>query len=180
MPWPALVATQHPEMVKAVVFAASQASKVPPDITQAPFIAGDLTRPESERLAVLRKAFFAPGHDGPQWLGGWHPDTLRMQREAAAAVPRSDYVGCGTAMVLEVFGAADPFKPKECWHKLRETLGDRVETIVIENRIARTVSRTATCDRDGNPALPCPTLKSLHRRQGLLRERTNGTRSDLP
>ena len=59
-----MVATDHPSLVEAVILAASQASKVAPEIASTPFIIGDLDRPEAERLAVLRKAFFALGRRG--------------------------------------------------------------------------------------------------------------------
>ena len=35
-----------------------------------PFSAGDPALPEEERLATLRLAFFAPGHDASIWLTG--------------------------------------------------------------------------------------------------------------
>ncbi len=33
--------------------------------------------------------------------------------------------------MLDVFGAEDPFKPKDCWQELRDQFGDRVTTSVI-------------------------------------------------
>ena len=104
-----MVATDHPDLVTAVILAASQASKVPPEIASTPLLAGDLSRPEAERLEALRRAFFAPGHDARPWLARWYPATLRMQHEAAQAVPLSVYWACGQAPMLEVFDALDPF-----------------------------------------------------------------------
>ena len=128
-----MVATDHPDVVQAVVLAASQASKVPEDVAKAPFLAGDPAIPEPDRLAVLRKAFFAPGHDACIWLEGWYPETLRMEHEAAKAVPQSVYWACGNVPLLEVFGAYDPFKPKESWRELQADFGDRVTSIVIDD-----------------------------------------------
>ena len=128
-----MVATDHPDLVEAVILAASQASKVPPDIAKTPLIVGDLTRPEDERLAVLREAFFAPEHDARPWLAGWYPATLKMQHEAAQAVPLAAYWACGRAPMLEVFGALDPFKPKAFWPELRDQFGDRVTSVMIED-----------------------------------------------
>ena len=128
-----MVATDHPDLVTAVILAASQASHVPPDIAGAPFIAGDPTRPEFERLDVLRRAFFAPGHDARRWLAGWYPTTLWMQREAAQAVPPAAYWRCGQAPMLEVFGAVDPFKPRTSWEELREEFGARITSAVVED-----------------------------------------------
>lgn len=128
-----MVATDHPDLVTAVILAASQASKVPPDIAQTPLLIGDLSRPEAERLDLLRRAFFAPGHDARPWLAGWYPETLQMQHEAARAVPPSTYWACGRAPMLEVFGAEDPFKPQAYWHELSDQFGSRVTSVVIDN-----------------------------------------------
>ena len=128
-----MVATDHPELVRAVILAASQASTVPEDIAKTPFIAGDLTTPEAERLAALQKAFFAPNHDAQIWLEGWYPETLKMQHAAAQAVPRSAYWACGSVPLLEIFGEYDPFKPKAYWQELHGQFGNRVSSMVIED-----------------------------------------------
>ena len=110
-----MVTTDHPEIVKAVILAAAQGSAVPEDIGKTPFIAGDTSAPEPDRLAALRKGFFAPNHDASIWLGGWYPATLKMQRAALKAVPLSDYWACGHVPLLELIPAYDPFKPKPYW-----------------------------------------------------------------
>ena len=128
-----MVATDHPELVEAVILAASQASNVPEDIARTPFIAGNWAVPETERLAVLQKAFFAPHHDARIWLSSWYPETLKMQHAAAQAVPLSVYWACGNVPLLEVFGEHDPFKPKAYWQELHDQFGDRVSSVVIED-----------------------------------------------
>ena len=65
-----MTATDHPELIRGVILAASQASRVPADVAEASFIAGDPSRTDAERLAVLRPAFFVPGHDARPWLRG--------------------------------------------------------------------------------------------------------------
>jgi pimeloyl-ACP methyl ester carboxylesterase len=127
-----VTATDHPELVKAVVLAASQAAHVAEDIAKTPFIAGDTSAPEADRLAALRKAFFAPGHDARIWLDGWYPATLRMQHGAAQTIALSDYWICGDVRVLEIIGAYDPFKPKRYWDELRSQFGERVTTVIIQ------------------------------------------------
>ena len=127
-----MVATDHPDLVAAGILAAAQASEVPPEIAKTPFIAGDLDRPEAERLDALCCAFFAAGHDARPWLAGWYPATLKMQHEAAQAVPPAAYWACGRTPMLEVFGADDPFKPKAFWQEMRDEFGDRVTSVVID------------------------------------------------
>ncbi|MGA7806916.1 alpha/beta fold hydrolase [Bradyrhizobium sp.] len=128
-----MLATDHPELVKAVVLAAAQAADVAEDIAKAPLIAGDTSAPEAARLAALRKAFFAPGHDPRIWLAGWYPATLRMQHGAAGTVALSDYWACGDVPLLELIGACDPFRPKRSWDELRSQFGDRVTTTIIQD-----------------------------------------------
>ncbi len=81
------VATNHPDMVAAVMLAAAAGRSVPAEINVAPMRAGDPTLPDDERLAALRLAFFAPGHDASIWLTGWYPQTLRMQVASVDGVP---------------------------------------------------------------------------------------------
>jgi pimeloyl-ACP methyl ester carboxylesterase len=127
-----IVATNHPELVRAVVLAAASAKRVEPDVNQTPFIAGDLDAPEAERLAALREAFFAPGHDPHIWLEGWYLETLKTQK---AAVERTTslatYWACGEAPILEIIAEFDPFKPRPFWGELKEKAGNRVTSTVI-------------------------------------------------
>jgi pimeloyl-ACP methyl ester carboxylesterase len=123
-----MVAADYPDLVKAVILAAAQASAVPEDIRKTPFIAGDTSAPGADRLAALRKAFFAPNHDVSGWLDGWYPATLNMQR-ALNAVPFSNYWARGSVPLLEVIPACDPFK----WQELRNQFPERVTTVVIED-----------------------------------------------
>ncbi len=127
-----VMAVEHGHCIKAVVLAAASGSKVDPAVNETPFIAGDPSRPDTERLAALRKAFFAPGHDPTPWLAGWHPATLAMQRAAAKATDLKRYWTVGDAPVLEINAEFDPFKPEPYWEELRSQLGDRVTTIKID------------------------------------------------
>ncbi len=140
------LATDHSGAISVLILAAASGKNIPPEINSAPFRAGDLTLPEGERLAVLRQAFFAPGHDPSVWLTGWYPETLRMQREAAAASgsaaggangnagsPLSRYWTAGTVPILEITAESDPFHPREQWGLLRSELGSRVTSTVIKD-----------------------------------------------
>jgi pimeloyl-ACP methyl ester carboxylesterase len=131
------VATDHPELVSAVILAAASGSTVAPGIEAAPFRAGDLTLPDDERLAALRLAFFAPGHDPSIWLTGWYPKTLRMQHAAVSAAASAGlierYWSAGTAPVFEIIAEYDPFHPEGQWNDLRSRLGSRVSSTLIDN-----------------------------------------------
>ncbi|OBG24665.1 alpha/beta fold hydrolase [Mycobacterium sp. 852002-51057_SCH5723018] len=126
-------AVHHPDNVAAVILAAASGSTVAPDVKVAPMRAGDPSLSDATRLAALRLAFFAPGHDASIWLTGWYPDTLAMQADCVdrADVPR--YWGAGNAPVFEIIAALDPFHHRDEWGDLHERYGARVTTTVIEH-----------------------------------------------
>ena len=49
-----MVATDHPELVAAVLLAAAQASRVPPDIVTTPFVLRQYPAPQNMRHRLLR------------------------------------------------------------------------------------------------------------------------------
>ena len=127
------LATNHPEKVSAVILAASAGRTTPPEINSAPMIAGNPALPDNERLAALRLAFFAPGHDASIWLTGWYPDTLKMQVGSVTAkgVDLDHYWAAGRAPILEIIAALDPFHPGDQWGDLKSRFGPRVTSTVI-------------------------------------------------
>lgn len=130
-----MTAVDHPALVRGVVLAAAAARQYPPGIAATPRRAGDLAAPVEDRLAALRLGFFAPGHDPTPWLHGWHPATQRMQIDCREkqGVAQSDWWHAGTAAMLELIPALDPFKPREKWDELRREFGPRVQATVIDN-----------------------------------------------
>ncbi len=125
------VAADHPSLVSGVILASAQCSAVPPDINQTPHIACDLTASTEDRLAALRKGFFAPNHDPSIWLEGWHPETMRMEVGSVARTRVDEFWGAGSAPLLEIIPDSDPFKPRPYWGELRQQMGDRVTTVIV-------------------------------------------------
>ncbi|WP_156689855.1 alpha/beta fold hydrolase [Mycobacterium sp. Marseille-P9652] len=126
-------AVHHPDRVAGVVLAAASGRTVTAEVNSAPMRAGDPALPEAERLAALRLAFFAPGHDASIWLTGWYPRTLAMQVDCARRADVSRYWGAGSAPVFELIAALDPFHHRDEWGDLRARYGDRITTTVIDN-----------------------------------------------
>jgi pimeloyl-ACP methyl ester carboxylesterase len=128
-----MTAVDFPDRVRGVVLAAAAAAEYPAEIAACPRIAGDLSRPEGERLAALRLGFFLDGHDPTSWLHGWHPATQRMQIDCREkqGVKRTDWWHAGSAPFLELIPERDPFKPREKWTEMREEFGARVTTVMI-------------------------------------------------
>jgi pimeloyl-ACP methyl ester carboxylesterase len=128
-----MTATDHPRLVRGVVIAAAAAKQYPPELSKAVTDAGDPALSKEARLAALRFAFFAPGNDPTVWLDGWHPEIRNAQRAAAAAVRQADWWAGGTAPLLDLQAAQDPFKPESARNEMKDEFGDRVSIAVIPN-----------------------------------------------
>jgi pimeloyl-ACP methyl ester carboxylesterase len=134
-----MTATDYPELVRGVVIVAAAAKAYPAgfagarELSNAVKKAGDLTRPEAERLEALRMAFFAPGHDARVWLTGWHPEVDEAQFAAGRATKQSEWWPGGKAPLLDVQAELDPFKPRSMMNEIKEEFGARAEIVVIPN-----------------------------------------------
>lgn len=128
------LATDHPSLVRGLILAAAAAQSPPPHLREALSCCADPARPEAERLAALQVAFFAPGHDPRSWLEGWHPEAGRSQRAASAATPQAEWWHGGSAPILDLQAAQDPWRPRATTNQLRDQLGDaRVCVVTVPN-----------------------------------------------
>ena len=128
-----MTAVDHPQLVRGVVIAAAAAKQYAPELTVAVTKAGDPALPDRERLEALRFAFFAPGNDATVWLTGWHPEVRDSQRAAVAAVKQDEWWSGGSAPLLDLQAAQDPFKPATKRNEMKNEFGDRVTLVVIDN-----------------------------------------------
>ena len=128
-----MTAADHPKLVRGVVIAAAAAKQYAPELTTAVTNAGNLSLSNEERLAALRFAFFAPGNDPTVWLHGWHPEIRNTQRAAVAAVRQDEWWSGGTAPLLDLQAAQDPFKPESKRNEMKDEFGARVSIVVIPN-----------------------------------------------
>jgi pimeloyl-ACP methyl ester carboxylesterase len=129
------LAADRPDLVRGVVLAAAATKSTRPELREALAKCVDAGLPEAERRSALRFAFFAPGHEPPpEWLSGWHPAASKSQRAASAATPQEEWWTAGSAPVLDLQGAQDPWRPRETVNDFRRDLGaDRVTVVVIED-----------------------------------------------
>ena len=128
-----MTAADHPDLVRGVVIAAAAAKQYAPELSTAVTKAGNLSLSDEERLAALRFAFFAPGNDPTVWLKGWHPEIRDSQRAAVAAVKQDEWWSGGTAPLLDLQAANDPFKPEAKRNEMKDEFGSRVTVMVIPN-----------------------------------------------
>jgi len=125
------VAADHPHLVRGVVLAAAAAKSVDPMLRENLSRCVDTSLPDSERLAALRHAFFAPGHDPSVWLSNWHPGASVSQRAASAATPQSDWWGAGAAPVLDIIAEHDPWRPIATRTAILDELGASRVTVTV-------------------------------------------------
>lgn len=128
-----MTATDHPALVRGIVLMAAAAKTYPDELRAVVQQAADVTLPDEQRLAALRKGFFAPTHDASVWLRGWAPAANKVQSVAASATKQAEYWQAGTVPMLDLVPDGDPFKPKEKWNESRAEFGERVSVVVIPN-----------------------------------------------
>jgi pimeloyl-ACP methyl ester carboxylesterase len=134
-----MTAVDYPHLVRGVVIAAAAAKAYPAgfagakELSEAVRKSGDPALSEAERLNYLRADFFAPGSDASVWLKGSYPDVDEAQLAAGRATRQSEWWGGGTAPLLDLQGALDPFKPRSMMNELRDEFGERASVVVIAN-----------------------------------------------
>jgi pimeloyl-ACP methyl ester carboxylesterase len=128
-----MTAVDHPRLVRGVIILAAAARTYPRALAEAVTKSADITLPDAERLKYLRATFFAPGHDAGVWLKGWYPEVNASQFAAGRATRQEEWWGAGTAPLLDLQAALDPFKPRETMNELRDEFGERVTIVVIPN-----------------------------------------------
>ncbi len=130
-----MLATDRPELVRAVALLAANIGKAPspPQVRAAIRDSANPSLPEEERLAALRFAFFAPGNDPRGWLAGWHPEVLAAQRIAGDRTSREEDFAGGAAPILYLQPDHDPLAHVEDAQAYKEQFGERVTIVVIPN-----------------------------------------------
>jgi pimeloyl-ACP methyl ester carboxylesterase len=129
-----MLATDRPELVRAVALVAANIGKAPspPEVREAIRNSADPALPAAQRLAALQFAFFAPGKDPRVWLAGWHPEVLAAQRAAGDRTSREEDFAAGSAPILYLQPSHDPLAHVEDAKAYGKRFGDRVRVVVIE------------------------------------------------
>ena len=134
-----MTAADYPQLVRGVVIAAAAAKAYPAgfpgakELSEAVRKSGDPTLSDAERLTYLRANFFAPGSDASVWLKGSYPEVDESQFAAGRATKQSEWWGGGTAPLLDLQGALDPFKPRSMMNEFPDEFGARATVVVIPN-----------------------------------------------
>jgi len=134
-----MTAVDYPQLVRGVVIAAAAAKAYPAgfagakELSEAVRKSGDPALSDAERLGYLRAHFFAPDSDASVWLKGSYPAVDEAQFAAGRATKQSEWWGGGTAPLLDLQGALDPFKPRSMMNEFPQEFGERATVVVIPN-----------------------------------------------
>jgi pimeloyl-ACP methyl ester carboxylesterase len=129
-----MLATDRPELVRAVALVAANIGKAPspPRMRAAIRASADPSLSDAERLDALQFAFFAPGNDPRPWLEGWYPEVLAAQRFAGDRTSREEDFAAGRAPILYLQPDHDPLTHVEDAEAYARQFGARVTVVVIE------------------------------------------------
>lgn len=130
-----LLATVRPDLVSAVAIVAANVGHdpSPPHLRQAMLDSMNTALSEAQRIAALKKVYFAPGSDPRPWLTGWHPEVFAAERVAGDKTSRDEDYAAGHAPVLYLQPAQDPLAGVKNAAEYKNALGDRVTVVVIPN-----------------------------------------------
>ena len=125
------LAARHTEQVgRLLLFASGGQAPIPPDVLKALSTAtAQGEQPDDQRLAAIKLAFFAEGHDPGVWLTGWNPRAARLQQAALGRTPGSGWQTAGHAEILVVQAAEDPVAPIANARALQARAPDRVKIV---------------------------------------------------
>ncbi|MEW6453702.1 MAG: alpha/beta hydrolase [Pseudomonadota bacterium] len=130
-----MLATDRPELVKAVSLIAANVGRnpSPPNVRAAIRTSADPKASDEERVKAMQFVFFAPGSDARVWLTGWHPDVLAGQRLAGDRTSRELDYAAGKAPILYIQPSHDPLARVDEADEYKHAIGNRVTVVVIPN-----------------------------------------------
>ncbi|MCG6885202.1 MAG: alpha/beta hydrolase [Silicimonas sp.] len=127
------LAQDYPEMIDGLILIAAGGGTWDPALSLAINVIMDPEAPEEDRLARLRMAFFAEGHDPRPWLKGWSGKVVLAQRAAKTLTDQDSWWGSGSAPVLDIVGKQDPFRPPEAREFYVDLLAPRVTLRLVDD-----------------------------------------------
>jgi pimeloyl-ACP methyl ester carboxylesterase len=125
------LAAMAPESVERIVLLAGGGRTTMSETVRAALMGSiaEGAKPDAERLADLRTAFFFEGHDPAVWLRGWYPAVADRQLAASERTDTARWWTAGRAPVLLVQAESDPVAPPGNAEALAADIGDRLTLV---------------------------------------------------
>jgi pimeloyl-ACP methyl ester carboxylesterase len=126
------LAADHPDLVKQLILL-SAGGLVPrsPQLEKITTRFWETDLPTEDRLAAIRRAFFASGNELGAWGEGWYFGVARAQRAADARTPLKEWWSGGSAPILVLQGTEDVIAVPENAKKLAAEFPSRVTLVEI-------------------------------------------------
>jgi pimeloyl-ACP methyl ester carboxylesterase len=126
------LASDHPALVQRLILLSAggmipRSPKI--DTVTTRFWATTLTA--EDRMAAIRRAFFASGNDAGTWEEGWYFSVAKAQRAADARTPLQEWWAGGSAPILVLQGTEDIIAVPENARRLAAEFPDRVTLVEI-------------------------------------------------
>lgn len=128
-----MVAADHPKQIRGTVLIAAGSRNWPRFLLDEIATINSTETNREQKLASLRVGFFAAGNDPTPWLEGWHPEVTKSQLAAEKATRQESWWAGGSAPILDLQAAADPFRPAGTSLEMRNEFGPRVTIKIIPN-----------------------------------------------
>jgi pimeloyl-ACP methyl ester carboxylesterase len=127
-----MTAVDFPRLVRGVALVAASQKNISEEVRRWNAIGSDPTRPLEERRKYIQMVFFAPGNDPTPYLTGFSPEVRVMQDATRIGTPQQEYWASGTAPLLDLQAAHDPYRPRSTADELVNEFGrERVTVVVI-------------------------------------------------
>jgi pimeloyl-ACP methyl ester carboxylesterase len=126
-----MTAVDFPHLVRGVALVAASQKAISEEVRRWNAIGSDPTRPIEERRKYIQMVFFAPGNDPTPYLTGFSPEVRRMQDAARIGTPQAEYWAAGTAPLLDLQAAHDPYRPRSTVDELVNEFGPERVTVVV-------------------------------------------------
>ncbi len=135
--WIARTIAANYSLATGVVLIAAGAKQWPQELTSAIDCLASESATTEERLAALRLAFFAEHyfteHGQPEdWLDGWYPELIKLQRSARKATEKSSWWHGGTVPILDLIALQDPFRPANSHDDYQAEFGNRLKIATVD------------------------------------------------
>ncbi len=127
-----MTAVDFPHLVRGVALVAASQKNISEEVRRWNAIGSDPTRPLDERRKYIQMVFFAPGNDPTPYLTGFSPEVRAMQDATRIGTPQQEYWASGSAPLLDLQAAHDPYRPRSTADELVNEFGrERVTVVVI-------------------------------------------------
>ena len=127
-----MTAVDFPHLVRGVALVAASQKNISEEVRRWNAIGSDPARPLEERRKYIQMVFFASGNDPTPYLTGFSPEVRAMQDATRIGTPQQEYWASGTAPLLDLQAAHDPYRPRSTADELVNEFGrERVTVVVI-------------------------------------------------